>query len=267
MIAVVDIGGTKTLVSQFSDEGKPINEVCFPTNNNFETFYDELNRHLSSLENTTAISIGVPCMVDSSGMVLRCGNLSWQNIDLKKRLKRQFDCPVYIENDARLAAISEINALSPVPKIGMYLTVSTGIGGGVVVDGELSEDVKQTEPGHMVFEFEGKLQEWEDFASGQAIKKHFGRLASQLDKPEEWEWVVERLAVGLVALIPTIQPEVIVIGGGVGSNFEKFGQQLQKRLKAELLPYISVPPIYKAKHATEAVLYGAYHYARLKSNN
>lgn len=260
MITAVDVGGTKTLVAQFGDDGLPVNEVRFLTPPNAADFIKMLLAHLDEVNPNQAITIGVPGIVDEAGILLRCGNLSWKNLALKQLLQERYNIPAYVENDAKLAALAEINQLAKTPRLGLYLTVSTGIGGGLVIDGRLHPAFRNNEPGHMQLQFEGTWQQWQHFASGSALVRHFGKEVHEFERQKEWKDVAERLSRGLLTLIPTLQPEVIIFGGSVGNYFEHYNDFLLERLQ-RLTPYTVIPRLRKAHHPNEAVLYGCYRHA------
>jgi predicted NBD/HSP70 family sugar kinase len=261
MITAVDVGGTKTLIAQFNGQKKMINELRFPTPEDQDEFLSELVKHLSSLDDVTSISMGIPGRA-KDGVILYCPNLPlWKNVPVEKTLHSAFKCRVLIENDANLAGLAEINALSPLPEVGLYLTVSTGIGSGLVVNGRLASGLSGHSMGHMVFNHAGKWQEWEDFASGRAIVAHFGKLAQDLKTTKEWEWVAEQIAVGLCAILHPLRPDVVVFGGGVGEYLKHFKQPLEDILDKRLPDPSIRPPFHVAKHPYEAVLYGCYYHA------
>lgn len=261
MITAVDVGATKVLVAQFGTSGRPVGTTRFPTPQKAHDFLTQLFEHLDNLqEPIDSIVIGVPGIVNADGVLVRCGNLPWKNIALKQLLQERYNAPVHVENDAKLAALAEISSLASVPHLGVYITVSTGIGGGVIIDGAIPSALRNSEPGHMLLNYNGEWQKWQHFASGTALVRHFGKEAHDFTRETEWAEVAERLSRGLFALIPTLQPEVIVFGGGVGNYFEHFDDLLEEKLKA-LEPYTKVPKLRKARHANEAVLYGCYHYA------
>lgn len=266
MITAVDVGATKTLVAQFSEDGLPLSEVRFLTPANSIEFVKLLTAHLDELPDITCIVMGVPGIVDDKGVLLRCGNLTWKNVALKQLLEIRFKVPAYIENDAKLAGLAEVNQLQTIPRLGFYLTVSTGIGGGVIIDGKLLPAFRNSEPGHMRLQFEGQWQQWQHFASGSALVHHFGKEVHEFTRETEWQDVAERVSRGLFTLIPTLQPDVIIFGGSVGNYFEHFSDFLGQRLLA-LQPFISIPSLVKARHPTEAVLYGCYYYATTHTNS
>jgi glucokinase len=113
----------------------------------------------------------------------------------------------------------------------------------------------------MVLQTPEGFMEWEKFASGHAIREHYGRMAADIHDPHEWHEIVERLAIGFQALIPLFQPEVIIIGGSVGTYFERFGHLLTAVLRQRIPQYIDMPQIVQAQHPQEAVVYGCYYYA------
>lgn len=259
----VDIGGTKTLVASFTDGLHVANEERFPTPQNEHEFMTMLNATLQNFAAETAdtICIAVPGIVDADGVVLRCGNLPWTQFPLKARLQENFSCPIYINNDANLAGLAETHSLPSVPPLSVYITVSTGIGTGIITDGRLLQPLAGSEGGHMLLQTPKGLQEWEDFASGKAIYESRGKLARDIHDTQEWHQIAEDLALGLQTLIPLLQPDVIIVGGSVGRYFDRFGPLLSETLKSRMPAFIPIPPIVQAKHPDEAVVYGCYYYA------
>lgn len=260
MITAVDVGATKILVAQFDSDGKPHDMVRFPTPPKVDDFLALLHEQFMSFKTLDRIVVGIPGIVSSDGVILRCSNLPWQHIAMKDLLEERYKVPVGIENDAKLAGLAEVHKISPLPQLGVYITVSTGIGNSIIIDGRLDPALRLSEAGHMRLQFNGEWQAWEKFASGSALVKHFGKQAHEFSHETEWREVADRLSRGLFALIPTLQPDIIIFGGGVGAYFEHFDDLLLKNLEP-LTPYITLPKLVKAQHPHEAVLYGCYHYA------
>ncbi len=132
---------------------------------------------------------------------------------------------VFLENDAKLAALGEAVLLPEFNRV-LYITVSTGIGGGLVINGRLDPSALDAEYGRMLLEHEGRLTLWEDFASGKAIVAKFGQRASEITDPRHWYIIARNIAIGLVDVIAATNPDAVVIGGGVGSHFSKFSDRL-----------------------------------------
>src|ERR1019366_6860098 len=108
------------------------------------------------------------------------------------------------------------------------------------------------EPGQILLEHEGKLQRWEHFASGKAISLKYHQQASEITDSIIWYEIAKNIALGLIDLIALYNPNVVIIGGGVGAHFEKFSKKLGDELKIYQNSMIEIPPIIKAKDAEEA---------------
>lgn len=261
MYGAVDIGGTKTLIAVFTEDGSIVEQVKFPTPKDYALFSSELTANVEKLSTKdfqrAAVAIpGTPDRQNGIGIVF--GNLDWTNIPIEQDAEKAFHCPVQIENDAKLAALSEAILLRDKFRKVLYVTVSTGIGGGLVIDGSIDPNFEDIEPGKMILEHNGRFEQWEDFASGRAIVEKFGKRADEITDPKAWYMIARNVAVGLNTLIASLDPEVIVIGGGVGSNLEKFQDRLIEELRIYENPMTPVPPIVKAARAEEAVIYGCY---------
>jgi len=263
MIIAVDIGGTKTLVASFHGERSVTNEERFPTPHEPKEFLKELHAVLAKFRasEAQAICVAAPGIISPDGEILRCSNLPWTNFELKKLLSEQYSCPIFINNDAKLAGLAETHSLPEVPALSVYVTVSTGIGTGIITHGRLDAALSMSEGGYMIFQTPDGPLPWEKFASGHAIRDHFGKMAADIHDPAEWHEVVERLALGFEALIPLLQPQVIIIGGSVGTYFDRFGHLLTEVLRSRIPRYIDIPHIVQAQHPQEAVVYGCYYYA------
>lgn len=263
MIIAVDIGGTKTLVASFKGERTIIDKQRFPTPHDEQDFLKELRSALSHFdtENAQAVCVAAPGIIRKDGTILRCSNLPWVNFPLQKLLSDELKCPVYINNDAKLAGLAETHGLPELPDLSVYVTVSTGIGTGIITRGQIDPALANSEGGHIVLQTPDGFREWEDFASGHAIRDQFGKMASEIQDPAAWKIIVDELVLGFQVLIPLLQPEVIIIGGSVGSYFDHFGPLLNKHLRSHISPYIDIPPIIQAQHPEEAVVYGCYYFA------
>ena len=113
-----------------------------------------------------------------------------------------------------------------------------------------------------MFEHEGTLQKWEHFASGKAIVAKYGKRAADIDDPEAWRSIAKNIAVGIYNLCSVLDPDHIVIGGGVGSHFAKFRDFLFADLRALADPQVTIPPITQAVQPEQAVINGCIIYAK-----
>lgn len=262
----VDIGGSKTLAAVFSEDGKILHSSKIPTDKNYSKFLVSLEKLIPTLNpgyKLRAACCAVPGLLDrAAGVALNEGNLPWHNVPIREDVSKMLgDIPVLIENDAKLAGLSEALLHKEYRKV-LYLTISTGIGDGIIIDGIIDADFLDSEAGQMVLEHEGKLQKWEDFASGRALHSRYGKKASEIDDPSIWQQYVKGLSQGIDTLVATLVPDVIIIGGGVGAHFDKFGSFLDQELRKYENHMVKMPPVIAAKRPEEAVIYGCYEYIR-----
>lgn len=265
MYLAIDIGGTKTLVASLTNEGVIAEQIRFETPKSYVDFIDILAETIAQLEakEFVACGVGAPGKIDrEKGAVVAFGNLPWKNIPIQADIKKIARCPVAVDNDANLAGLSEAMLLKDKYNRVLYVTVSTGIGTGFIVNQAINPALADSEGGHLLLEHNGKLMRWEDFASGKAIVKRYGKRAHDITDDTTWKHIARDLAVGFIDLIAVAQPEVIVIGGGVGNYLERYKKHLVEILKRYEMPMVQIPPMLQAKRPEEAVIYGCYDLAK-----
>lgn len=264
MLIAVDTGGTKTLVASFSEAGLLEHSRKFPTPLDTTQYITQLAASIRDLAGTATIDtivIALPGIV-KNGIALWCNHLGWKNFDVRAALADHFPgTPLLVENDANLAGLAETRTLAPVPDSSLYITISTGIGTGMITGGVIDPGLRLSEGGRIMIEFDGMVREWESFASGSAIHATYKRFARDITDDSTWNQIADRISRGLLVLIPMIQPDVIIIGGSIGTYFERYNDQLTALLAERLPAHIAVPPCTKAAHPEEAVVYGCYYYA------
>jgi predicted NBD/HSP70 family sugar kinase len=260
----IDVGATKTLFAVFSPDGEMVCESKIKTSRDYKQFIDDVADSFDKLKRFkfSHVCCAIPGRIDfEKGMGLDFGNLPWENVTIHKDLEAIMPkARIMLHNDAKLGGLSESLLLQEKYRKVLYLTISTGIGGGVIIDNVIDPDYVNFEPGQMVFERNGQNQQWEDFASGKALKNRYGKMASEIDDPAIWKEYVKTLTTGLENLLATVQPDAVIIGGGVGAHFEKFKPYLEEELGKINNPLVPIPPIIKAQRPEEAVIYGCYNY-------
>lgn len=267
MYICIDIGGTKTLVASLTNDGIIHESLRFPTPESYDAFLETLGKTINSLDTRDfrAGAVAAPGTIDRHrDVVVACGNLTWKNVHLARDVERLTHCPIRLENDAKLGGLSEAMLLKNKYKKVLYVTISTGIGVGLIENGVIDTTLADGGGRTMLLEQHGKLTPWEDFASGRAIVRKYGKQASEITDPKIWAQIVRKLSPGFIELIAILDPDIIVVGGGVGHYFDQFGDLLLKDLKRYETPTLELPPFVGARRADEAVLYGCYDYARQK---
>lgn len=253
MYLAIDIGGTKTLIALFSKRGRVVRRRKFKTAQGAQTFIHELEGHLAGFagRRIQGVVVAIPGIVQKNYSV-KFGNRKWDNIDLISPLKNLFSCPIWFENDANLATLYESYRLSGRT---VFLTFSTGIGGGVAEKNRILPESDKFEPGHKMYWYDGQVKEWEDIAAASAIENVYHvDYATDLRKKEVMQDIAKRIGLGLPDIVKTYNPNTIVLGGPMGRIF---------RLYAKYLPDLGVK-YRRPKRPNESVIYGCYLYARQK---
>jgi glucokinase len=213
-----------------------------------------------SLKNVRGVGIGSPGAIDpENGKVMFAGNLGWKDVSLKRQLEDHLKLPVFLNNDCNVCTLGvhEVELESkPRNLIGVFL--GTGIGGGMIIEGKLYTGFNRTagEVGHMVLEVNGPKCTcgnkgcWEALSSRsalfrqvqQAVKEgqktvltsmlgddlkdlRSGDLRKAIKQGDKFvEHIVEEAAkysgIAIANLINVINPDVIVIGGGLMDALE-----------------------------------------------
>ena len=269
MIITIDTGGTKTLLAGFSKDGKLLKSFEFQTPKSQQKYLEiiekvikkEFSEQLKSGE-IQAISCAEPGIIEN-GVILWAKNLRWQNFNIKTELSKIFpNIKILVENDANLAGLFESKKFKNKAQNILYVTLSTGIGSGIIIDGKINQGLKNSEIGRIPIEFDGRVREWEEFASARAIFNVYGKYASEISKPRQWQNIADRISRGFLVIIPIIQPELIIVGGSLGENFKKFDLFLEQIVRENLPEGISCPEIVQAKKPREAVIYGCFEFAK-----
>lgn len=261
MYLAVDIGATKTLLAVFTADGAIKETLKFATPEDYPDLITALSEQVALLKTQvfSSAAIAVPGRLDRvKGLGVAFGNRPWQNVPILKDAKAILQCPVIIENDTKLAALSEALLIKKEFSNVLYVTISTGISAGLIIDGIIDINFADSESGQMMLEHKGRLATWQSFASGKAIVAEYGKRASEITDPAAWKTIAHNIAIGLIDLIAVVQPHIIIIGGGVGTHFAKFESPLLGELKQYETPLVPIPPIRKAQRPEEAVIYGCY---------
>lgn len=280
----IDIGGTNIGAGLLDEDLDIIHKIEVPTNSHkgyefveaqiiliIEEMIDKalkLNRKIDS------IGIGIPGIADVKGdNIIYCTNLHWSNVPLGKNLRRKFNIPINIENDATIAGIAE--AALGVTKgysNSVFITLGTGVGGGIIINHKVHAGNHgiASEIGHMIVGENfydcncGNNGCLETFASSRAIQKYVINeiengcndtlILSRVNNIEEIDArlifqcaklgdrlsnkavdrMVKYFTIGIANIINIIDPDIIAIGGGVA----KAGDFLLSKIEYLLPKYI-----------------------------
>jgi glucokinase len=240
----IDVGGTKVEIASVSD-GAAIDPVQTPTpqtgSDDLLDAIEELARQVIERDGEPlAIGVGVPSQIDfASGTVVSSVNIPLEGVPLREELERRFGVPAYVDNDANCAALAEAQVVEGGPaRHLLMLTLGTGLGGGVIVDGVVFRGATGlgAELGHMVIEADGLPCPGktcpnrgciEAYCSGSALEIAAGRSgpevvasarAGDAEAREHLTNLGRWLGVGIASFVNMFEPEHIVIGGGLGAS-------------------------------------------------
>ncbi len=267
MIGAVDIGGTKIAVGMLERDGRILRRREQPSGSDL-TLPDGLKLIFSMLRETAREAggelegLGVGCTgpVDALAGTLQHIEFlpTWQGCPLTAELQAAFGVTAFLENDADAAALGELAwGAGRGAKRFIYVTVSTGIGAGLVLDGRLYRGVEGAHPeiGHHVIDPSGPLCScgahgcWESLAGGPALARRAG-LPSALAVCQAAEGgdaaalrAVEQeayfLGLGIANLVTLYTPDVIALGGGVMRSRGLFLDKILQTIRENcgLVPY------------------------------
>lgn len=259
MYLAIDIGGTKTLIALFNRRGRIIKKFKFKTPLKQTEFLAILESSLIPFsvkysKKISNIAIAIPGIVEKN-IAVKFGNRPWKNLDIASRIKKLFTCPIYLENDANLATIYESSFHKG---LSLYLTFSTGIGGGLARQSILARNSSDLEPGHTIYTWQNLPTEWEDIASCAAIGKDYNCEATSVRGEKAYDDIAYRVALGLPDLIQKYHPDCIIIGGPLGKLFPHFKTQLRYNIRVLIPKAKSFPRIVAAERPKESVVYGSF---------
>lgn len=290
----IDIGGTETKIgvvkclskTQFSLEMlKSIPTICGQQNINkmIKDIFDEIETMKLHYPKVESCGVAVAGLVDyKNGVVIYAPNIFWRNLKLKNIIEKKLKMSVVIDNDANLATLAvyhnEILPKYPKVKNVVCLTLGTGIGGGIILNGELYHGSNGTaaELGHVIVEpfsnkqcgcgnkgcverFIGARWFIEDIISLLKKEKPKTILYKLLDNKlnnltpkilfeaaqkndkfslQQWRYYGRYLGIAISSVINVLNPEVIVFTGGVSLAYKYFIQEVKKEVKTRIWPII-----------------------------
>ena len=260
----IDVGGTNLAVGVVDEQGRILAESSRPTG--VGRPYEEIIADMAAcgleavekagliLDEVDRIGVGIPGVANKEGVVIFCTNMGWHNVPLTQEMQKHINKPVYIDNDATVAALAEsVAGVSKDTHSSVFITLGTGVGGGIILGGQPWSGFHGvgSEVGHMMFKSGGDLCTCgnrgclERYCSAtalirmgrEALKEHPESVMMALcgNNPEKlnaknvidaarqgdaagvkaFEEYTHYLAQAIATLVSFLDPEVIVIGGGV----------------------------------------------------
>ncbi|MGE5282254.1 MAG: ROK family protein [Chloroflexota bacterium] len=306
----VDLGGTKMLLGVLDRDSKVLWESReASTGQSEEQLVEMLAREIAEARgerpDAAAVGLGIPATIRyADGVAVSAVNLPIEDLPVRDLVGERAGLPVFVDNDANVAALAEhLYGAARGADYAVMLTIGTGIGGGLILGGEIYRGASGAgaELGHTVIEIDGPECQGncpgrgcvETFASGTALGRE-GRAAAErtpdsalgrrLAAGEEidgkavteaalagdeaargvFETIGSRLGVALTSFANVFEPEVFVIGGGVIAAGDLLLEPARRELAARALPPMKRIPVVPAQLGPDAGMIGAAALARIE---
>jgi len=285
----LDIGGTKIAAGAVDSHGKIIKKITLPTeaHRGKKIILKNVLTAASKvwLPGTGAIGLAMAGQCDfKNGIFVSGPNFpkNFRNVNIGKFLKENFRVPVYLDNDARAFTLAEsVYGAGRGFKNILGITLGTGIGGGIVIDGKILRGKNNTagELGHMTLDASsfyrcgcGQFGHFEALASGTALenfyKKFSGKffpgreiakkiLAKEKNAKQAVAQLGKFLGLGLANLAQLLNPDIIVVGGGASITPTLWPAALREFKKRVIYKSLQKTKIVKAKLGGDAGIIGA----------
>lgn len=247
LYGALETSGTKMLCAVGNEAGQIVDQMKIPTTTPNETmpkvieyFKSKIDPSLSDDEKISALGVACFGPIDlregskTYGSILNTPKIAWRNYPMLKTLQEALNIPVAIDLDVNVALLGETTwGTAKDLTDAVYVTIGNGIGMGAISAGEPVHGMLHPEAGHIRMQiipgddykgscpFHGAC--FEGMASGVAIAERWGKEAKDLlDKPEIWELEAKYIAQALYAIILTLSPQKIILGGGIMNNAQLF---------------------------------------------
>jgi glucokinase len=269
----LDIGGTKFLVASADDRGEVIRREQQPTPADLQAGLDLLHRMAAAVSDGRPIAalgaaIGGPLDWEK-GIVSPLHQPQWRDVPLKAIMESRWGCRFVVDVDTNVAALGEYHFGGERAARFLYITLSTGMGGGFLVDGRIYRGSCGGHPevGHISIPFRcsnpgavqcecGVTDCLEALVSGNAIRRIYGKPAERLSE-NEWEEVSYNLGQGLRSVAAVYHPDVIAIGGGVALGRGERLIQSASRVMRDHLRLVAPPEVRLSRLGYDTALKGA----------
>ncbi len=271
----VDIGGTKLMVTAIDECGEQKSVLKAPTPEECEAGIQQINQMIEQVAQEQKIlgigaAIGGP-LDPLTGVVSPVHQPAWRNFPLKQVMEDRWQCPFHVDVDTNVAALGEYHLGGYDESKFLYMTLSTGVGAGFLIDGQIYRGLSHPEVGHQAINHRvtgpGKvscdcgLEDClEGIVSGTGIRRIYQQPAEQL-KPSQWLEVGYNLGLGLRNIAAILSPQIIVLGGGVSIGGGQMLVSQASQVMQEHLKLVTPPILQLSKHGYNTALIGACYIA------
>ncbi|MHB1483252.1 MAG: ROK family protein [Saccharofermentanales bacterium] len=306
----IDLGGTKIAAGIVDAKGNVIIKDSIPTGG--QRHYSQIIADMAflagkicdnagiALTDIEAIGVGSPGTIDSkNGVIIYTNNINFKDVPMRSELQKHIKLPVFISNDANCAALGETSEAGAANghKNVIMITLGTGIGGGIIIDGRIYEGANSAgaELGHTVIVVDGfpctcgRNGCWESYSSATALIRMTREQITKDDKTVMWEMIghdldrisgrtafdasrtgdcaavevvneyLKYLSEGIINMINVFRPEIFIVGGGISNEGDYLLEPVRKYVKKYIYggELVPIPEIVEAKLGNDAGIIGA----------
>ena len=272
----LDIGGTKIMAAATDDQGNELRRLRVDTPADLDCGLLNIHSLISELVKAGQVQgIGAACggpLEAATGIVSPLHQPEWRSVPLKKIIENRWNCRFAVDVDTNVAAVGEYQLGSYTERTFLYITLSTGMGGGFLIDGKIYHGKGHPEIGHQVVNLRSRHPEravcecgggacLEALVSGNGIRRMYLKSAEQLNS-SEWDEVAFNFGQGLRNIATVLSPELIVLGGGVAvGGGQEFLSAVTEYMR-DGLKIVAVPKVRLSKYGYDTALLGACWLAR-----
>ena len=252
------------MVCAIGDEnGKIREQVSIPTTTPEETMPKIADYFRDKQIDALGIACFGPVELDRNdpkyGYITSTSKLAWIDSDFAGRLQRELHCPVGFDTDVNGSVLGEVTFGQARGKsCVMYITIGTGVGAGIYIEGKLLHGMLHPEAGHVMVQrrkddsYQGKCPYHktclEGMAAGPAIEERWGKKGVELVGREEvWDLEAYYIAQAITGYVLTVSPEMIILGGGVMHQQQLF-PMIRSYVKEMLGGYIRTKEMEDLEH-------------------
>ncbi|OON98615.1 MAG: glucokinase [Epulopiscium sp. Nele67-Bin004] len=263
----VDLGGTTIKVGLVDDNyaivqtavgdtkrGRPAEEII---KDMADLCLEVMNKQ--GIDSVETIGIGCPGMA-SGGIIKRSSNLDFYDVDVRVLMNKYIDAQIFVENDANVAALGEVAAGAAKGKTNaVMVTLGTGVGGGIIANGKIFSGAfgGAGEIGHQIIKFDngidcgcGRTGCWEQYASATALIRQAEEALNKKNitakdvfelaengntlAKDVLENYLQFVSMGITNMINILEPEIIIIGGGISAQKEVITEPIKKYVQQQM---------------------------------
>ena len=262
-LGALEAGGTKMVCAIGDESGKIYEQVSIPT----ETPEITMPRLISYFEERKIEALGIGCFgpidpdkkSETYGYITSTPKIAWADYNIVGTMEKSLMIPVGFDTDVNGSVLGEVTfGQAKGKKCVVYVTIGTGVGAGIYIEGKLLHGMLHPEAGHILLTqrqddtYEGTCPYHktclEGLAAGPAIEARWGRKAVELkDDARVWDLEAYYIAQAIVNYILILSPQMIILGGGV-MHQEQLFPKIRSYVKKMMNGYIKTKEMADLDH-------------------